>query len=51
MGETFEKRDELLKLLDEYCNTCSPKDCGNCPIAKSYDKIRNGVFDNDLEED
>ena len=51
MNEDFKERDELLKLLDKYCNTCSPKDCGECPIAKAYDKIRDGEFDDDLEGD
>ena len=54
MGETFEneKRDELLKLLDEYCTTCcSRRDCFGCPISKAYDKIMYGDFDDDVEED
>ena len=52
MSGTFEKRDELLKLIDEYCDTCCcRRDCFDCPLAKAYDKIRDGEFDDDLEED
>lgn len=51
MNEAFEKRDELLKLIDEYCCSCCPKNCQDCPIEKSYRKILYGDFDNDLEND
>lgn len=46
------ERDELLKLLDRYCSKeCSVKDCRECPIAKAYDKVMYGNYDDDLEED